>query len=93
MLGQLSNKSDRLNEFKKKAPRCYQKIILQKKLILRGKMRPIILSEGFPGWSASSFGIRIKEKDLFLLDGFHRALAFTLLKKKPRTISCVVAIM
>jgi len=74
-----------------KYPLCWEKVELQRKLLLKGKQSTIFLSKGRPlFFSFSYIGMTRGKNNIFLVEGFHRLLALMLLKCKPHTLRFIL---
>lgn len=77
------------NNFPSKFPICWGKIKLQRKLLIKNKST-IFVSQGRPlFFNLSYFGLR-RINSIFLIDGFHRLMAYESFKKKPKNLRFIL---
>lgn len=77
--------------FKKRYPKCFEKIKIQEQLINKN-LGKIILHQGQPHKSMSSLEIYVPQKRLFLIDGFHRCIAIMNPKIKKSKVITYIAL-
>lgn len=83
------------NDFKKNVPECFKKIMIQKKLIIKGYIGTFLFSHGpFKEMIGTYDKITGANNSLVHLDGFHRLLALMdmLPEEKPYFINSYIAV-
>jgi len=82
----LSNK-----QYPKKYPICWNKIEIQKKLLLKNTKNTISLVQGKPSsFNLSYIGLKNIKENLYLIDGFHRLIALVITQKIPNNLRFIL---